>query len=129
MFTTWTRDQLVLILGPVLVSALLVALYLGGFLPVPWPALLMAVIVINLAGDVAYAMTSERGVRQGRSGLCNDVVGKQVVVETDFSRGDASCQGTVLLGAERWRAVADRPAAAGDALRVTERRGLTLHVS
>lgn len=128
-FTDWTRDQLVLILGPVLVSVLLLALYVGGFLPVPWPALLMAVIVINLAGDVAYAMTSERGVRQGRSGLCNDVVGKRVVAESGFSRGDTSCHGTVLLGAERWRAVCARPAAAGDSLRVTERRGLTLLVS
>jgi membrane protein implicated in regulation of membrane protease activity len=129
IFADWSRDQFVLILGPVLVSVVLVALYLGGFLPVPWPALLLVVILVNLAGDVAYAMTSERGVMQGRAGLCNDVVGQQVVVETGFSRGGASCQGTVLLGAERWRAVCDRPAASGDTLSVTARRGLTLFVS
>lgn len=129
MFADWNRDQLVLILGPILVSALLAALYVLGFLPVPWPALLMAVILINLAGDIAFAMRSERGVRQGRSGLCNEVVGSRVIVETDFSRGNPSCQGTVLLGGERWRAVCHRPAAAGDSLTVRKRRGLTLVVS
>lgn len=129
MLADCTRDQIVLILGPVLVSILLVALYLGGFRPVPWPALLMVVVLINLAGDVAFAMKSERGVQRGLTGLCNDVVGKRVIAESDFFRGDVSCQGTVLLGGERWRAVCDRPAAAGESLGVTERRGLTLLVS
>lgn len=128
IFSDWSRDQIVLILAPALASLLLVALYFGGMLAMPWPALLMLVLLINLAGDVVYAIRSERRVREGRTRLCNDPVGQRVVAEADFACGGSTCRGTVLLAGERWRAVCGRRVAGGETLAVTGRRGLTLVV-
>lgn len=129
LFGNWTRDQILLILGPVLLSFLLVGLYVGGLLSMSWPALLLVVALINLAGDVAFAVKSERQVRGGRVSLRNDIVGSRVVAEDDFTGGGETFAGRVRLAGERWRSVSDHPVAAGDALRVTGRRGLVLHVA
>lgn len=129
LFGKWTRDQVLLILGPVLLSVLLVGLNAGGVLSVDWPVLLFVVVLINLAGDVAFAVKSERQVRGGRVSLRNDIVGSRAVAEDDFTGVGRTYEGRVRLAGERWRSVSDHPVAAGDALRVTGRRGLVLHVA
>lgn len=128
LFGNWTRDQVVLILGPILLSLLLVGLYAGGLRPVGWPTLLFVVVLINLAGDVAFAVKSERQVRSGRVSLRNDMVGRRTVAEDDFAGVGGAFEGRVRVAGERWRSVSDHPVAAGDTLRVTGRRGLVLHV-
>lgn len=127
-FRDWTWDQLLLILGPVLVSVLLVVLYAGGVAPLSWPALLVVVVLINLAGDVAYAVRNERSVKHGRAGLRNDMIGNRVTADGDFYRDGHSYRGMVLFSGERWRAVSDQRIVAGEPLNVTGRRGLVLDV-
>lgn len=124
----WTWDRIILILGPVLVSGLLIALYAGGLLPLGWPALLIVVVLINLAGDIAFAVTSERSVRRGRASLCNEIVGSRAFAERGFAPAGGVYRGMVGLAGERWQAVSDRRLEAGEALRVTGRRGLVLDV-
>jgi len=128
IFGDWSRDQLVLILGPVVLSILLVVLYAGGILRIGWPALLGLVALINLAGDVAFAVKNERSLKRGSANLCNDVVGSRAVAEDSFTRAGQRYEGTVILAGERWRAVSDRQVAAGERLGVTGRRGLVLDV-
>lgn len=127
-FSDWSWDQIVLIAGPVLVSLLLAALYLFDLLPIDWPALLVVIALINVAGDVLFALKSEYSVKRGRVRLCNDLVGSDAVAEGEFSGDDRPCQGTVVLAGERWRAVSDRPVHAGAAVTVTGRHGLVLNV-
>lgn len=125
----WTWDQVVLILGPVLLSAVLLVLYAAGLLPVEWPGLLIIVLLVNLAGDLAYALKNERGVKQGRVPLCNDIVGSRATVVADFLRDGAAFTGVVAIGGERWRAVSTHALDEGDPVEVVgRRRGLVLDV-
>lgn len=129
MFSDWTRDEIVLILGPVLLSAVLVVLYAAGLRPVAWPALLLVVVLVNLAGDIAYAARTERRVKHGSVPLRNDVVGSRAIAGESFNAAGGSYRGAVVLAGARWRAVSDRPVEAGNPLRVTGRRGLVLEVA
>lgn len=123
-----TCGQILLIVGPVVLSGLLITLYAVGVLPLDWPALLIVVVLINLAGDIAYAVKNERSVRHGRASLCNEIVGSRAIAENGFARDGGSCRGMVVLAGERWQAVSDRRIHAGEPLRVTGRRGLVLDV-
>lgn len=125
----WTWDQYLLILGPIALSILLVALYAGGLLAVGWPTLLVIVALINLAGDIVYAVRNERRVKRGDANLRNDMIGRRAVAEQAFTDAGRSYQGMVTLAGERWRAVSDRRVDAGESLSVTGRRGLVLDVS
>lgn len=125
----WTRDQFVLVLAPIVVSLALAGLYASGLLPVTWPLLLVLVISINLAGDVALAVQNERNLKHGRVRLRNDVVGRPAKADEAFAGAGSTRRGMVSLGGERWRAVCDSDVAAGEPLRVTGRRGLVLEVT
>lgn len=123
----WSWDGIVLILGPVLVSVVLVALFTAGLLPFDWPGLLVLVALVNVAGDFVYALKNERSVKLGRVPLRNDVVGRQATVEASFA-GRSPCHGTVILAGERWRAVCNSRVDAGARVRIVGRRGLVLDV-
>lgn len=125
---SWTWEQILLILGPIAASIVLVALYAAGVLPLSWPALLILVVGLNLAGDVLFAIRNERKLAQGGEALCNDVVGSRAVAEEAFTRAGHRYRGTVTLAGERWRAASDRQIYPGDPLTVTGRRGLVLDV-
>lgn len=124
----WSRDRILLIIGPVVLSGLLIAMYAAGVLPLGWPALLMVLVVINLAGDIAYAVKNERSVRHSRASLCNEIVGSRAIAENGFARDGGFCRGMVVLAGERWQAVSNRRIHAGEPLRVKGRRGLVLDV-
>lgn len=124
----WTWDQVILILGPVLLSVLLVALYAAGVRPVSWPALLVVVVLINFAGDIAFAIRSERKVKRGSVDLRNEVVGSRAIAEEAFTSDGRLYRGTVMLTGERWQAVSEWRVCAGDPLSVVGRHGLVLDV-
>jgi len=125
----WLRDQLILVLGPIVLSLVLVGLYATGLLPVTWPELLLLVVTINLAGDVALAVLNERSLKHGRVRLRNDIVGQRALADEAFGGAGGMRQGMVSIAGERWRAVCDSDVAAGEPLRVTGRRGLVLEVA
>jgi membrane protein implicated in regulation of membrane protease activity len=118
----------VLILGPVAVSLALVVLSLAGLLPLEWPAVLLLVVLVNLAGDVAYAIGHERDLKRGRVALHNDIVGRSGVVEAGFE-GRRPDSGWVRIDGARWRAAADAAVSPGNAVVVTGRNGLVLRVA
>lgn len=128
MFRSWTWGQIVLTLGPVLLSVLLVALYATGERPVGWPALVFVVVFINRAGDSVFALWSGRAMKRGRARLCNDLVGSSATTGESFAGAGRSYRRTVMLAGERWRAASDRRGRAGEPLKVTGRRGLVLDV-
>lgn len=123
------RDQLVLILGPWILSLVLVALYAGGLLTIGWPALLIAVVLVNLAGDVLLALRGERDIRNDSLRLCNDLRGRRVTARAAFQRQGARYRGVVMLAGERWWADSAQAVAAAESLTVTGRHGLVLEVA
>lgn len=128
-FRNWTWDQVLLILGPVAVSIILVALYAAGHLPIDWPALLIMVLLVNLAGDVAFALKSERSVKHRRVTLCNEMIGRRGVTDGAFLEYGRCYEGIVMLAGERWRARSDRAVAARAPVYVVGRRGLVVEVA
>jgi len=129
LFTDWTWDQALLILGPVAVSVTLAVLYAAGHLPVDWPALLVMILLVNLAGDIAFALKSERSVRNRCVTLCNDIVGRRGITDDAFLESGRCYEGTVVLAGERWRARSDRSVAARTPVTVVGRRGLVVEVA
>lgn len=125
---SWTWEQILLILGPVAASIVLIALYAAGNLPLGWPALLILVVGLNLAGDVVFAIRNERKLARGGEALCNDLVGSRAVAEEAFTPSGRRYTGAVTLAGERWYAASDRPVYPEDPLTVTGRRGLVLDV-
>lgn len=128
-FSDWAGDQVVLILGPVLVSVVLFVLYAVGLLSIGWPALLGVVLLVNLAGDVAYALKNEYSVKHRRVPLCNDLLGRRGAAESEFAVHGGGYKGTVLVSGERWQAASDTRIRAGAGVQVTDRRGLVLVVA
>jgi len=118
----------VLLLGPVVVSVILVALYVAGLLDVDWPVLLIGIVLLNVAGDLAYALRDERRVKQGGAGLRNAITGREAVATQAFTACGGSYQGRVRLAGELWRARSARPLRVGTPVTVTGRRGLVLDV-
>jgi len=125
----WTWDGILLILGPILASLMLVSLYMAGSLPVSWPALLVVIVLINLAGDVVFAVRNERSLARGGANLRNDMVGCRVTAEDRFTPAGGSYRGIVFLSGERWQAACGHRAETGERLAVTGRRGLVLDVA
>jgi len=96
-FRGLSREQIVLLLGPVAVSVVLAGLYVFGMLPIDWPGLLLAIVLVNLAGDLAYALRDERNVRRGRVSVRNAIVGCRAVAEHSFTRDGRLYRGRVLV--------------------------------
>lgn len=120
---------MVLVLGPMVVSVVLAAFYLSGMLPFEWPGLLLAIAVINLAGDLAYALRDERDVKQGKADLRNRIVGRRAVAEQSFAGKEGSYSGRVTLAGESWAARSVHPVDAGTPVEVSGRHGLVLEVT
>lgn len=99
-------------------SVLLISLYAVGAHPVSWPALPIAVVLVNLVGDGGYAVRDERRLKRGGVRLCNDVVGTRAPAEVSFAGAGGTYRGTVRLAGEPWHAVRDQHAATGDELNV-----------
>lgn len=127
-FQGWSRAQVVLLLGPLAVSAVLVVFHLHGMLPFGWPGLLIAIVLVNVAGDLVYALREQRSVRQGRIRLCNEIIGRQAVAEQSFTGDGHSYRGRVTLAGESWRARGNEPFHAGARVAVAGRHGLVLEV-
>lgn len=127
-FQGWSRAQILLLLGPLAVSAVLVVLYLRGMLPFGWLGLLIAIVLVNVAGDLVYALREQRNVKQGRIRLCNEIVGRRVVAEQSFTGDGHSYRGRVTLAGESWRARSNEPVHAGARVAVADRHGLVLEV-
>lgn len=129
VFQDWSRAQVVLLLGPLVVSVVLAVFYVSGMLPFEWPGLLLAIAVVNLAGDLAYALRDEHNVRQGKIELRNAIVGQRAVAEQSFVVEGRSYSGRVTLAGESWEARSVEPVEAGTPVQVAGRHGLVLQVT
>ncbi len=113
-----------------------VCLVLGGLMLVDSPtgllrvsmavvvpvALATGAITLFLVGGVVKAMRGR--VQTGSEGM----LGSEVVAHEAFVPVEGRYRGMVLAHGELWQAVSAAPVAAGDAVEITDREGLTLFV-
>ena len=85
-------------------------------------ALATAAITVFLVGSIVKSQRAP--VRTGSEGL----VEAEATADEDFLSDNSHYRGRVRTHGELWNAVSDMPVRAGDALEVTGRDGLTLHV-
>jgi membrane-bound serine protease (ClpP class) len=120
----------------VLTIAGAVCMVLGGILLVDSPAgfvgvslnllipLALATAAITFVLLSSVVRTHLGAVRTGGEGL----IGMRAVAQSEFVEAEGRFAGSVRTRGETWRAVSTTPVAAGQALEIIRREGLTLHV-